>query len=252
MAHGETYEEFIEKFKPKKKTTDDCYTPQGIYIIVKDWAVEEYNLQGREIVRPFYPGGDYENFDYPSNCVVIDNPPFSILAKIKQFYADKNIDYFLFAPHLVMFGNNKNSSFVVTSNSITYENGANVNTSFVTNMDDSFIRTAPALAKRIDAEGKKTRNTIIKSKQIYPDELITAASLKKICKHMDLRLNKEQTYYVRRLDAQKEHKKRIFGDGFLISKDKAQEIKAQEMQRKDLVYNWELSDREIKIVDGLK
>lgn len=26
MAYGETYEEFVEKFKPKK-TTDDCYTP---------------------------------------------------------------------------------------------------------------------------------------------------------------------------------------------------------------------------------
>lgn len=27
---GETYEEFVEKFKPKK-TTDDCYTPPEIY-----------------------------------------------------------------------------------------------------------------------------------------------------------------------------------------------------------------------------
>lgn len=26
MAKGENYEEFVEKFKPKK-TTDDCYTP---------------------------------------------------------------------------------------------------------------------------------------------------------------------------------------------------------------------------------
>ena len=30
MAKGETYEEFVEKFKPKK-TTDDCYTPNEIY-----------------------------------------------------------------------------------------------------------------------------------------------------------------------------------------------------------------------------
>lgn len=27
---GETYEQFVEKFKPKK-TTDDCYTPPLIY-----------------------------------------------------------------------------------------------------------------------------------------------------------------------------------------------------------------------------
>ena len=27
MAKNETYDEFIEKFKPRK-TTDDCYTPK--------------------------------------------------------------------------------------------------------------------------------------------------------------------------------------------------------------------------------
>ena len=32
-----SYEEFVEKFKPKK-TTDDCYTPPGIYAVVRDWA----------------------------------------------------------------------------------------------------------------------------------------------------------------------------------------------------------------------
>lgn len=42
MAYGETYEEFVEKFKPKK-TTDDCYTPPLIYEAVKGWAIKEYN-----------------------------------------------------------------------------------------------------------------------------------------------------------------------------------------------------------------
>lgn len=53
---NEEYEEFVEKFKPKK-TTDDCYTPPAVYEAVKSWAVKEYNLNGRKIVRPFYPGG---------------------------------------------------------------------------------------------------------------------------------------------------------------------------------------------------
>lgn len=75
-------------------TTDDCYTPPKIYEAVKDWAVAEYGLEGRKIVRPFYPGGDYENFDYPESCVVIDNPPFSIVTKIANFYVDKQIDFF--------------------------------------------------------------------------------------------------------------------------------------------------------------
>ena len=55
------YKAFVEKFKPKK-TTDDCYTPENVYEAVRDWAVQEYGLEGREIVRPFWPGGDYERY----------------------------------------------------------------------------------------------------------------------------------------------------------------------------------------------
>lgn len=72
MAIGETYEEFVEKFKPKK-TTDDCYTPEAVYDVIRDYVVEKYGLHGRLVVRPFWPGGDYENFNYPEDCVVIDN-----------------------------------------------------------------------------------------------------------------------------------------------------------------------------------
>lgn len=43
MAQGETYEEFVEKFKPKL-TTDDCYTPPIVYDAVADWVASEYNL----------------------------------------------------------------------------------------------------------------------------------------------------------------------------------------------------------------
>lgn len=39
MAYNETYEEFVEKFKPKK-TTDDCYTPPEVYKLIKDWVVK--------------------------------------------------------------------------------------------------------------------------------------------------------------------------------------------------------------------
>jgi hypothetical protein len=92
------YDEFVEKFKPKL-TTDECYTPDSVYEAVKTWVVKEYGLDGCEVVRPFWPGGDYENLDYPDGCVVIDNPPFSILSKIKGFYNEHRVKYFLFAPH---------------------------------------------------------------------------------------------------------------------------------------------------------
>ncbi len=53
---GETYEEFVEKFK-QKKTTDDCYTPTGIYEVIRDWVCEKYNVKKESIMRPFKPGG---------------------------------------------------------------------------------------------------------------------------------------------------------------------------------------------------
>ena len=76
------YDGFCEKFKPKK-TTDDCYTPPAVYDAVLDYVNRNVTpLEGREVVRPFWPGGDYERHEYPKGCIVIDNPPFSITAQI--------------------------------------------------------------------------------------------------------------------------------------------------------------------------
>ena len=102
LADSPEYDAFVEKFKPKK-TTDECYTPDEVYEAVRNWAVKEYDLHDCEIVRPFYPGGDYERYEYPKNAVVIDNPPFSILSKICRFYEANKIRFFLFAPHLTLF-----------------------------------------------------------------------------------------------------------------------------------------------------
>ena len=44
MPKSNTYEEFVDKFKPKK-TTDDCYTPGAIYEVVKDWAIKEMDWE---------------------------------------------------------------------------------------------------------------------------------------------------------------------------------------------------------------
>ena len=91
-AEDEEYREFVDKFKPKK-TTDDCYTPEPVYNTVRDWAITRYGLEGRQIIRPFYPGGDYAHASYPDGCVVIDNPPFSILAEIVDFYQSMHIPF---------------------------------------------------------------------------------------------------------------------------------------------------------------
>lgn len=131
---SEEYEAFTDKFKAKK-TTDDCFTPQIVYEAICAWAVKHYELGNAQILRPFYPGGDYVHEDYPDGCVVIDNPPFSILSQICRFYDEHNIRYFLFAPTLTLFSTNAGkSNYVPVSASVTYENGARVNTSFVTNL----------------------------------------------------------------------------------------------------------------------
>lgn len=133
-GESDEYKEFVEKFKQNTfiKTSDDCYTPDNIYNTIKDHVIEKYGLQGREIVRPFYPGGDYEKEEYKDGCVVIDNPPFSLLSKIIDFYIKNKIDFFLFGPHLTIF-NYDNCNIVITGVKIVYENGAVVNTAFLTN-----------------------------------------------------------------------------------------------------------------------
>lgn len=77
----EEYRAFVDKFKAKQ-TTDDCYTPALVYDAVADWVSREYGADKASFVRPFYPGSDFERFSYPDGYAVVDNPPFSILARI--------------------------------------------------------------------------------------------------------------------------------------------------------------------------
>ena len=70
------YDSFVAKFADSPKTTDDCFTPQDVYEAVVKYVGTVVDITGKVILRPFYPGGDYENAEYPENGVVIDNPPF--------------------------------------------------------------------------------------------------------------------------------------------------------------------------------
>lgn len=58
MARGETYEQFVDKFK-QKKTTDDCYTPDAVMDVVNDYVEHRYNVSRETFIRPFWPGGDF-------------------------------------------------------------------------------------------------------------------------------------------------------------------------------------------------
>ena len=146
---NDEYNEFLEKFEPKR-TTDDCYTPDTVYEAVKEWVEDRYGPAVS--VRPFYPGGDYQKFNYPKGCVVLDNPPFSILSKIRRWYQEHGIKYFLFAPSVSCI--NEVDCAVGVGANITYENKASVHTSFVTNMEDAVYITAPTLYEKVQAAAK--------------------------------------------------------------------------------------------------
>lgn len=151
LEGSEEYDEFVSKFE-QKKTTDDCYTPSEVYNVVRDWAVDHYGLQGKKLIRPFYPGGDFEGEEYPEGCVVLDNPPFSIISKICAWYDERGIKYFLFAPTLTLFNaNGGKENYVVSAARVIYENGAVVNTSFATNLGDYKIEVAPELRRAIES-----------------------------------------------------------------------------------------------------
>ena len=263
---SEEYQAFVDKFKPKK-TTDDCYTPATVYEAVKTWAIDKYGLADRPIVRPFYPGGDYQKMTYPDGAVVIDNPPFSILAEIVDFYHAHHIDFFLFAPSLTAFARMLGRDWlhsVIAHGSVTYENGAIVNTSFETNMGTARVTVSHELHDRIttaDAQAKdERRSSEPLPKYSYPVEVATAAGLGYLAAHgMSLEIMPESCAPVRALEAQREAGKAIYGGGLLLGSQSAAEKAAAEKAaaekaaaEKAAATKWQLSDAEREIINGLK
>ena len=259
MVANETYEEFVEKFKPKK-TTDDCYTPPSIYAVVRDWACKEYGIDPSKIVRPFYLGGDYERYDYPADAVVVDNPPFSILSKICAFYLDKGIPFFLFAPSLTLFTGRAifmQMNHLVCDANIVYENGANVKTSFVTSYcGDIVAQTAPELTALINAETKRLRKETVKQlpKYTYPDHVVSSAMMQRYARYgIDFKILRGECVQVGALDSQKAAQKSIFGSGLLLSDHVAKKhacVKRAAAERAAATV-WTLSDREKEIIKNL-
>lgn len=270
---AQDYQEFVDKFKPKK-TTDDCYTPPIIYSTVLAWVEKEYGIDRAQVIRPFKPGGDYQSEDYTGR-VVVDNPPFSCLATIVDWYNERNIKYFLFAPSLTAleYSSRTGNCCVFTNSRIVYENGAQVRTAFLTNMDDCVARSACDLSHELDkankqvekekAYGRTQNRKAPAAKYNYPDELVTSARLANLAaKGGEFKI--KRGHFVRRLDAQKPIKKSIFGAGLLISTKDAEKLrrveknaeelrrmKVQGMNLQDGVIHLELSGREQEIIGNL-
>ena len=244
----EEYQAFLDKFVPKK-TTDDCYTPDLVYEAVAQWVANEYHVAPRHFVRPFYPGGDYQREQYLPDAIVVDNPPFSILSEIIKFYVEKGIRFFLFAPTLTLFSS---SSSLVTAlpaaASVTYENKANVNTSFVTNLENPSIRlrSVPSLYRVVkeanDRNLEEQRREL--PKYAYPDNVVTSAFVARLSRYgIDFSVSRAESVSIDALDAQKEQGRAIYGKGYLVSERAAAERAA--------AIRFALSPREREIVAQL-
>lgn len=264
---SKTYGEFVEKFKPKK-TTDDCYTPPVVYDALADYVAKRYNLDRSTFCRPFYPGGDYEHFDY-DNKIVVDNPPFSIFSKILQFYTDHNIKFFLFAPHLTVLGSlrNRPGTIIATDIDIIYENGARVNTDFITNLEpcDIYIKSDPELFAVLFEAVDQVKQTKTVPKYKYPANVVTICDFLDLSRYgVQLEIPRSEACIIGKLDSQKEVNKGIFGSGLLVSdriakekiKARAQsqaraQVQAQAQAQAPADYIWALSDREREIINKL-
>ena len=249
QEHTEEYDAFLDKFK-EKHTTDDCFTPPAVYEAIKSWVCKTYNIDpDREIVRPFYPGGDFEKYDYPDGCVVIDNPPFSILKKITTFYLERGIDFFIFADARTCGWYFEIANTVLSGTSITYDNGAVVQTAFITNMGEYKIRVSGELHDLVeDAQPKETADL---QAYAYPDNLVTSMGLDRLARYgSDFGIREIE--FIKKMDDGNE----IYGGGALVSdamaeRVKAERVKAERVKAERVKIKVELSEREREIIRQL-
>jgi len=234
--------------------------------VVNSYVEKRWGIDRSRFVRPFWPGGDYEGHDYPDGCVVVDNPPFSILSKIKRFYLARGIPFFLFCPSLTAFGSFDERCCVILSDSnIVYENGATVRTGFVTSLPSPNVaESEPDLGDAINAVCDELRHRDKKEmpKYEYPLEVVTAARMQLYAAHHTrYAVPRGECCKIGTLDAQKAVGKGIFGGGLLLSERAAAERAAAERAAAEraaaeraaaeraaaeraAAHRWKLSDRE--------
>lgn len=215
------YESFIAKFADNPKTTDDCYTPPDIYDAVVKWLGTKIDLTGKQILRPFYPGGDYVMAEYPEDGIVIDNPPFSIFTKIVKFYCTRNVPFFLFGPGLTISACCRWCTAVIVSEQIRFSNGAMVRCNFASNLfGDAVMYSSPELSKMIKKCPSQNQKVNL-TKYSYPDELCSVNHMQTIAKgDYDFIIHRDECKIVKDLD---HHPKAsgLFAEHLLLSSGKA-------------------------------
>ena len=245
------YESFIKKFTEKPKTTDECWTPPDVYEAVVRFVGGLIDLGGRDILRPFYPGGDYERAEYPEGGVVIDNPPFSMFTRVCRFYSERGIPFFLFGPGMTIFSCLKYCSAVIVGEQITFSNGAKVRCNFATNLlGDTLVLASPRLSRMI-GECPSQDVKVNLPHYRYPEEVVGVSTMQTIARgEEEFSIAKEGVAIIRTLDLHPKKGGGLFGDHLLVAKATARATARAAEVAKDAI-PIELSPRERGIVAGL-
>ena len=236
------YDSFIAKFAENPRTTDECWTPKDVYEAVVRYVGTVADLTGKEILRPFYPGGDYINAEYPDNGVVIDNPPFSMFIKIVRFYSENNIPFFLFGPGMTIFSACRWCTAVVINEVVEFTNGAKVRLNFASNLyGDLLAVTAGKLGRAIAAcpsQNVKANLPIYD----YPAALVSVSDMQIIAKGAeDFAIRRDEAVIVKSLDNHPKGKGALFGKHLLL-KEAAKEAAKRAI-------HVQLSDREKRMLN---
>ena len=238
-------------------STDECYTPPAVYDTVLDYAVDRYNLQGKHVVRPFIPGGDYQRYVYDKNDVVIDNPPFSITTKIAKWYIDRNIPFFLFVNGLygvsLSRGLHGKATVIVTNANVSFpykDTEKRIKLGFVTNLEPKniIIRGDATLTNRLN--GLVTKKSF--KRFHYPDNFLKNNDiLTALQRNVELQLTTDNCLFEDNLDYHKSQRVRVFGGGYLVDDKLYEEFK--ESLKHDLpnTYCVTLSTLEKKLIEQL-
>ena len=252
------YESYVAKFADQAKTTDDTYTPRDVYEAVLTYVRSVYDMTDKVVLRPFYPGGDYENAEYPENGVVIDNPPFSIFVSIVEFYTVRNVPFFIFGPGMTITSCCRYCTAVIIAEQITFENGVKIKCNFASNLfGNMMIKTAPQLDELLRACPSQVQPKKL-ARMEYPDEVLSVGHMHTICKGgIEFNVTRDECEIIRRLDLLESnaHKGGLFGYHFLLNSEKtAEKVAAKEQaiaKRNEEVDVIKLSQRERRIVERL-
>lgn len=164
-----------------------------------------------------------------------------------RFYEERNIDYFLFAPALTCLATRAAHSHICVGVTLTYDNGAKVNTSFVASKGP-MIRSAPDLYRILDeanAANIKAEKAPPRPVYTYPDNVLTSSAVALFSKY-GIEYREDIGVFVRGMDVQREVGKGIFCCGYIVPEEAAR--KAQEAARKaqkEKSQRWALSMREL-------